>query len=213
MMSTISHFLSGIRIIDFSQYIPGPLSTLMLADMGADVIISLQMLQVADCGENRTVPKRGRTYLNGGAAYYNVYETADGEHIVVGAVEPKFWRAFAEAAGRADWIERQGEPIPQFALIRDVSKHLAKWTLEQCLDLFSSDDCCVSPVLPIDRAIQSQHVESRGLVRRSGNGRLQSLFPAIVDGEAPQTRPTLRPYTASGRGPNSEATSSTRYKD
>ena len=30
--------LNGIRIIDFSQYLPGPYASLRLADMGAEVI-------------------------------------------------------------------------------------------------------------------------------------------------------------------------------
>ncbi len=37
-MSIIRKFLSGVRVVDFSQNIPGPRARLMLADMGADVI-------------------------------------------------------------------------------------------------------------------------------------------------------------------------------
>ena len=37
-MSTIGSFLQGTRIVDLSQYIPGPLASLMHVDMGADVI-------------------------------------------------------------------------------------------------------------------------------------------------------------------------------
>ena len=31
-------FLAGVRVVDVSQYIPGPYASLMLADMGADVV-------------------------------------------------------------------------------------------------------------------------------------------------------------------------------
>jgi alpha-methylacyl-CoA racemase len=165
----------------------------------ADVIMPLQMLQVADYAENGTVPKRGATYLNGGAAYYNIYETADGEHVVVGAVEPKFWRAFSEAAGCPQWIERQGEAVPQRALIADVAKRLAEMTIAECLQRFSDGDCCVSKVQPIDQAVQSPHAAERGLVVPSSLGLLQALFPARIDGQAPEVRPPLKPYAAPAR--------------
>ncbi len=36
--SPLSEFLSGVRVLDLSQYIPGPMATLFLADMGAEVL-------------------------------------------------------------------------------------------------------------------------------------------------------------------------------
>ena len=38
MSNPIGSFLKGVRVLDLSQYIPGPLGSLMLVDMGADVI-------------------------------------------------------------------------------------------------------------------------------------------------------------------------------
>ncbi|HEY4714061.1 MAG TPA: CaiB/BaiF CoA-transferase family protein, partial [Aquirhabdus sp.] len=38
MSSTPNALLSGLKILDFSTLLPGPFATLMLADMGADVI-------------------------------------------------------------------------------------------------------------------------------------------------------------------------------
>ncbi len=162
-------------------------------DLGlADVIMPLQMLQIADFGENGTVPRRRSTYLNGGAAYYQVYRTRDARHVVVGSVEPKFWRRFSEAAGHPEWVARQSEPLPQHRLIADVADAIAQWSLDECLTRFADDECCVSPVLGLDEALAASRLASRKLVARSPDGSLQALFPAWIDGEPPAARPMLR---------------------
>lgn len=160
-------------------------------DIGlADAPMPLQLFQVAAHGADGTVPQRGETYLNGGAAYYRAYRTADGRHVALGAIEPKFWRAFCEAAGCAGWIARQEEPLPQTALAHDVAALIGALTLEECLARFGSADCCLSAVLDLEEAVASPHHQARGLVRRSAGGALQSLFPAWVDGVPPAPRPS-----------------------
>ena len=34
-MSRLNGFLAGVKVLDLSQYIPGPMASLFLADMGA----------------------------------------------------------------------------------------------------------------------------------------------------------------------------------
>lgn len=302
MSNPIGCFLKGVRVLDLSQYIPGPLGSLMLVDMGAnvikieppsgdpmrdlgardqagealfhrtlnagkqvlkaghdanylaeagvldrngdmqpvyfdppiadltgslfaalaivgalhgrhrtgqgchidlglaDVIMPLQMLQIADHGENATVPQRGQTYLNGGAAYYNVYGTRDHRHLVVGAVEPKFWQTFSKAAGRPEWVSRQGEDLPQTNLINDVAARIAEMTLAENLECSADGDCCVSAVLDLNEALNdgtkqlSARIAHRDLVRLGSDGLLQYLFPARVNDTAPALRPAMRDY-------------------
>jgi crotonobetainyl-CoA:carnitine CoA-transferase CaiB-like acyl-CoA transferase len=161
-------------------------------DIGlADTPMPLQIFQVAEYGLNGTVPARRETYLNGGAAFYQVYETADARHVALGAVEPKFWASFCTAAGRPDWVARQAEPLPQTALIADVSALLAGLTLDECQARFGPADCCFGPVLDLGEAVASPHHAGRGLVRRAEDGALQALFPAHVDGVPPSPRPRL----------------------
>ncbi|MGW9333593.1 CaiB/BaiF CoA transferase family protein [Bosea sp. NPDC055594] len=158
----------------------------------ADVIMPLQLLQIADYGVNRTVPARAETYLNGGAAYYQVYPTADGRFVMLGSVEPKFWVAFCEAAGRPDWIARQREALPQAGLIADLTEYFGALPLDECLARFAQADCCISPVLDLAEALRLDRVSERRLVRRSAQGELEAVFPALINGKAPQARTSIQ---------------------
>ena len=162
-------------------------------DLGlADAPMPLQLFQVAGLGANGHVPQPGETYLNGGAAYYRTYRCADGRHVTLGAIEPKFWRAFCMAAGRPDWIGRQADPLPQTRLMAEVQELLGRLTRENAVARFGPADCCFSAVLDLGEAVASPHHQARRLVRRAADGALQSLFPAWVDGVPPSTRPQMR---------------------
>jgi alpha-methylacyl-CoA racemase len=158
-------------------------------DLGlADVMAPLQLMQVAAFGASRRVPKTGDTYLNGGAAYYQIYRTRDSRHVMLGSLEPKFWSAFCVEAGRPDWINRHGESIPQRDLLAEVASFFASLTLAETLARFAQVDCCLSPVLDLAQALSAPHVLSRALVRAAGPGELQALLPVYVDGEPPNSR-------------------------
>ena len=161
-------------------------------DIGlADVAMPLQLFPIAEYGANGAIPQPRTTYLNGGAAYYQVYATRDGRYVAVGAVEPKFWSAFCHAAGRPDWIARQAETLPQTSLIADVAAVIGQLSLAGCTERFADDDCCVTPVLDLGEALSSPRMAGRGLVRRSPGGALQALFPARIDGQVPNSRQNL----------------------
>ena len=170
-------------------------------DLGlADVMMPLQLLQVAEWGANGVIPKPRSTYLNGGAAWYQVYATADARHIMLGCVEAKFWRNFCHAAGRPDWVDRQSEPIPQTSLVADLAAFFGGITMEQATKLFAHVDCCFSPVLDLGEALTSDAVRERGLVRGgAGPGDLQALFPVKIDGKPPRLR---KPIASVADGPS-----------
>lgn len=162
-------------------------------DIGlADTAMPLQLFPVAGHGVNGAIPQRRQSYLNGGAAYYQVYATQDARHVAVGAIEPKFWAAFSAAAGHPEWMARQNEALPQTDLIATVAAMFAERTLAQCVRQFASSECCVTPVLDLGEALASPHHSTRGLIRRGQDGALQALFPALIDGVPPAPRPKLR---------------------
>jgi crotonobetainyl-CoA:carnitine CoA-transferase CaiB-like acyl-CoA transferase len=85
--------------------------------------------------------------LTGGAACYRIYETADGRHLTVAALEPKFWRRLCELLELPDLIDRAFEPE-----LPELTSLLRTRTMRDWLDLLESEDTCVGPVLTIDEA-------------------------------------------------------------
>lgn len=154
----------------------------------SDAVMPLQMLQVAEMEATGVTPSADNGLFAGGTAYYQSYATSDGRHVVLGAVESKFWDAFCQAANRPDWIDRQHEPRPQKQLITEVGDFFASLSFEEAKSRFESIDCCFAPVLDLHEALESEHVQSRGLIQRGPDGERQVLFPVKVNGEAPSLR-------------------------
>ena len=89
--------------------------------------------------------------LTGGLAYYRIYETADGRHLTVAALEPVFFRRVAELLGRPDLAERQFEP-DQDPLASELAAIFETRPLAEWLELFDAEDVCVGPVATIAEA-------------------------------------------------------------
>jgi crotonobetainyl-CoA:carnitine CoA-transferase CaiB-like acyl-CoA transferase len=83
--------------------------------------------------------------LTGGLACYRVYATADGRHLTVGALEPKFFRRLCEVIGREDLAERQYD-ADQEPLAAELATVFATRTLSAWLETFGDEDVCIGPV-------------------------------------------------------------------
>jgi len=83
--------------------------------------------------------------LTGGLACYRIYPTADGRHLTVGALEPKFFRRLCELIGRPELTERQyGED--QESLAAELGAIFAERALADWLAHFGDEDVCIGPV-------------------------------------------------------------------
>ena len=89
--------------------------------------------------------------LTGGLACYRLYPTADGRHLTVGALEPKFFRRLCELVERRDLGERQFDD-DQEALAAELAAVLVTRTLADWLEHFGDEDVCVGPVWTRDEA-------------------------------------------------------------
>jgi alpha-methylacyl-CoA racemase len=156
----------------------------------ADVVMPLELFHLAELGAG-IVPRPREGMLNGGAACYNVYVTADGIRVSLGALETKFWKAFCSSAERPDWIARHRDPLPQHELKADLAAMFGSITLAECHARFAASGCCFAPILDLRAAIDSPHHRDRGLVREGSTG-IEAVFPAMVDGKAPAPRTPLK---------------------
>ncbi|HET7046560.1 MAG TPA: CaiB/BaiF CoA-transferase family protein [Gaiellaceae bacterium] len=89
--------------------------------------------------------------LTGGAAYYRIYDTADGRHLTVGALEPHFFRNLTALIGRPELAARQGD-ADQEALAAELAAVFATRPLADWLELFDGEDVCAGPVWTVAEA-------------------------------------------------------------
>lgn len=141
---------------------------------------------------------REESVLNGGAACYRIYRTADRRFVSLGALEAKFWAAFCHAVGRPEWAARHGEPIPQKALIGEVEALFAAHPLAHWQAVLAEADCCFEPLLSPEEVRRDPHVVARGLVHGgdSPEEAVEIAAPVLIDGAPPPRRPAPREHTA-----------------
>jgi alpha-methylacyl-CoA racemase len=117
---------------------------------GSQVVVSMTH------GSHRLVAHRlgGETpsrMLTGGLACYRLYQTADGRHLTVAALEPVFFRRLTELLGRPELAERQFD-ADQEALASELATILETRPLAEWLELFDAEDVCVGPVATLAEA-------------------------------------------------------------
>jgi crotonobetainyl-CoA:carnitine CoA-transferase CaiB-like acyl-CoA transferase len=135
-------------------------------------------------------PPRGGMPLDGGLACYRVYRCADGKHLAVGALEPRFWRTLCEELGLADLGDVHLDPGRQEEIASRLQGVLGKRTRDEWVDLLASKETCVAPVNDVSEAVRDPQVEHRRLVA-SAEGTFVGPGPAVrlADGGAAAMRP------------------------
>jgi alpha-methylacyl-CoA racemase len=107
-------------------------------------------------------PQRGDLELAGRLICYRPYACKDG-WVSLGALEPKFWRAWCQGVGREDLVEKQFEP-PGSEAHAEVERIFLERTRDEWQAFASSNDCCLEPVLGLDEALDSELVRAREMV-------------------------------------------------
>ena len=109
------------------------------------------------------VDRRGENVIDGGAPWYDVYQTRDGDHIAVGPIEPKFFAEFADATGLgADAVALQWDREHWPALRERLAATFRQRTRGEWEEAFEGRDVCAAPVLGMRESPVHPHLASRG---------------------------------------------------
>jgi alpha-methylacyl-CoA racemase len=107
--------------------------------------------------------RRGHDFLNGGAHFYDVYETADSRHVAVGAIEPEFYTELLDAMGVEDvGLAARLDPSRWDELRDRMATAFRQRTRDEWCQLLEGTDACFAPVLDLEEATTHPHNVARG---------------------------------------------------
>jgi crotonobetainyl-CoA:carnitine CoA-transferase CaiB-like acyl-CoA transferase len=150
----------------------------------------LNILGPAFAENRQPVPSHERT--TGGAAFYQIYETADGGHLVLAGQEPKFIHNLLGAFGRPELAKLclrgpgpHQKPVIDFLAGEFKKRPLAEWQND-----LATLDVCFGRVNTLPEAVSHPNLVARGMIREDERGR-RHIGPPIRFRHEP-AQPVLR---------------------
>ena len=109
----------------------------------------------------------------GGSAFYRIYETGDGRHLVLGGQEIKFVCNLLGAFDRMDLVPlcERGPGPHQAPVVMFLAETFRRKTLAEWTSWFEGRDVCFAPVNTLPEAFADPQVAARGTVHVDGLGR------------------------------------------
>ena len=130
----------------------------------AAIVDGAAMLMATTCGLQAAGfwGERGTNLLDGGAHFYDTYETADGKYISIGSIEPKFYALMLEKTGITGpefkaKMDRKRWP----ALKDDIAKVFKTKRRDEWCEIMEGTDVCFAPVLSLEEAMTHPHNVAR----------------------------------------------------
>lgn len=174
--------------------------------MTEGVMALLPLVATAYLNTN-SAPRPGTSSLDGGLPCYNIYETRDGKHITLAALEYKFWHTFCTNIGHLELLPFHLPAGPEereqaMEILRSIFKTK---TRDEWLAELAEIDACVGPVYTLDEALNDPHAQSRGVSVSGGqfgtNAETFRTLPSFprISGIEPESRyapPDLGQHTS-----------------
>lgn len=141
--------------------------------------------------------ERASNLLDGGAHFYDTYETSDGKYISIGSIEPQFYALLVEKAGLdADEFSAQMD-ASRWPEYKDKLTVVFKTkTRDEWCDLMEGSDVCFAPVLSLGEVKDHPHNKHRGT--------FQELDGIVQPAPAPRFSRTGAELTVGSRAPGED---------
>jgi alpha-methylacyl-CoA racemase len=106
--------------------------------------------------------QRGSNMLDGGAPFYDTYETSDGKFISIGSIEPQFYALLLEKAGLdADEFSAQMDQSRWPDYKDKIARVFKSKTRDQWCEIMEGSDVCFAPVLTLKEVAEHPHNKAR----------------------------------------------------
>ena len=106
--------------------------------------------------------RRGSNMLDGGAHFYNTYETLDGKYVCVGSIEPQFYAELVEKAGLdTGKFDAQMDAAQWDSFKEELAAVFKSKTRDEWCRIMEGSDVCFAPVLSILEAPDHPHNRHR----------------------------------------------------
>lgn len=126
-----------------------------------DGVASLMTPFYGELAAGDWVDERGQNLVDTGRPWYDVYQTADGEWMAVGAIEDKFYQELAARLGLSVAVGDRDDPSCWPALRAELRAAFRRRTQEEWTSEFAGSDACVSAVASMTRAPCHPHLAAR----------------------------------------------------
>jgi alpha-methylacyl-CoA racemase len=142
---------------------------------------------------------RGLNLLDGGAPFYDTYETSDGKYVAVGALEERFWTALLKVLA-VDPSSVAGRLDPaQWPAVREVLEAVIRTkTRDEWAELAAGTDACLTPVLDPSEAAAHPHNVARGSFVALDGDLQPAPAPKFSRTGSPVPSPPVEPRSSTG---------------
>jgi alpha-methylacyl-CoA racemase len=131
--------------------------------------------------------ERSSNMLDGGAHFYDTYETKDGKYVSIGSIEPQFYKELMEKTGISDpafaaQMDRSAWP----SLKAKLAAVIKNKTRDEWDAIMQGSDVCYAPILSLAEAPKHPHnaarktfVEIDGVVQPAPAPRFSRTVPGV----------------------------------